>query len=131
MATLALRALTKSFGEVRAVRALDLEVADAELFVLVGPSGSGKSTVRWAVANGTSRPRAGGRTGARGCVSTRRTSTPPIRNRSRIAARVCGIANSAPATARRTNARIFTVWASCFMKCSPAKHPLRLKTPAS
>jgi ABC-type sugar transport system ATPase subunit len=45
VATLALRGLAKSFGEVRAVRALDLEVADGELFVLVGPSGSGKSTV--------------------------------------------------------------------------------------
>jgi multiple sugar transport system ATP-binding protein len=45
MAKLALRHLAKSFGEVRAVRGLELEVADGELFVLVGPSGSGKSTV--------------------------------------------------------------------------------------
>jgi ABC-type sugar transport system ATPase subunit len=37
-------AVTKRFGEVVAVDALDLEIADGEFMVLVGPSGSGKTT---------------------------------------------------------------------------------------
>jgi multiple sugar transport system ATP-binding protein len=36
--------VTKRFGDVVAVDALDLEVADGELMVLLGPSGCGKST---------------------------------------------------------------------------------------
>jgi osmoprotectant transport system ATP-binding protein len=35
----------RSFGGVRAVKALDLEIGEKELCVLVGPSGAGKSTV--------------------------------------------------------------------------------------
>jgi osmoprotectant transport system ATP-binding protein len=35
----------RSFGGVEAVKALDLEISDKELCVLVGPSGAGKSTV--------------------------------------------------------------------------------------
>jgi ABC-type sugar transport system ATPase subunit len=50
MASLSLRGLGKAFGDVQAVGQLDLEVADGELFVLVGPSGSGKSTVLRLVA---------------------------------------------------------------------------------
>ena len=41
----ALRAVEKRFGEVRAVAAIDLEVRPGELLVLVGPSGCGKSTL--------------------------------------------------------------------------------------
>jgi ABC-type sugar transport system ATPase subunit len=40
-----LTALAKTFGEVTAVRPLDLDVAPGELVVLVGPSGCGKTTV--------------------------------------------------------------------------------------
>ena len=40
-----LEGVGRSFGSVRAVHALDLEVAEHELCVLVGPSGAGKSTV--------------------------------------------------------------------------------------
>lgn len=44
MAALGYAGVRKDYGEVRALRGLDLEVADGELLVLVGPSGSGKST---------------------------------------------------------------------------------------
>ncbi|MEE2041699.1 ATP-binding cassette domain-containing protein [Nocardiopsis sp. CT-R113] len=37
--------LAKSFGEVEAVRGVDLEVAPGELFGLLGPNGAGKSTL--------------------------------------------------------------------------------------
>ena len=39
-----LRAVSKLFGEVRAVDAVDLEVRDGEFLALLGPSGSGKTT---------------------------------------------------------------------------------------
>ncbi len=44
MAGLRFAGVRKDYGSVRALRGLDLEVADGELLVLVGPSGSGKST---------------------------------------------------------------------------------------
>ncbi len=40
-----LRGLGKSFGQVRAVDHIDLDVADGEFFAVLGPSGSGKTTV--------------------------------------------------------------------------------------
>ncbi len=39
-----LRGVTKRFGDVVAVRDLDLEIAAGEFFTLLGPSGRGKST---------------------------------------------------------------------------------------
>ncbi|WP_017587934.1 ATP-binding cassette domain-containing protein [Nocardiopsis ganjiahuensis] len=39
------RGLAKSFGEVEAVRGVDLEIAPGELFGLLGPNGAGKSTL--------------------------------------------------------------------------------------
>ncbi len=51
MARVEFRSVTKVFGDdTRAVDALDLEVADGELMVLVGPSGCGKSTALRMVA---------------------------------------------------------------------------------
>ncbi|HSD02471.1 MAG TPA: sn-glycerol-3-phosphate ABC transporter ATP-binding protein UgpC [Gaiellales bacterium] len=51
MAEVEFRGVTKRFsGETTAVDALDLEVADGELMVLVGPSGCGKSTALRMVA---------------------------------------------------------------------------------
>jgi putative ABC transport system ATP-binding protein len=42
---LSARALHKSFGHTRALRGIDLDVADAEVLAVMGPSGSGKSTL--------------------------------------------------------------------------------------
>jgi ABC-type sugar transport system ATPase subunit len=45
MADLSLRAVRKSFGQVRTLHGIDLDVRDGEFVVLVGPSGCGKSTL--------------------------------------------------------------------------------------
>src|SRR6516164_3777293 len=39
-----MRALSRSYGPVRALDGLDLEVAPGTLFALLGPNGAGKST---------------------------------------------------------------------------------------
>ncbi|MGH2910282.1 MAG: ATP-binding cassette domain-containing protein, partial [Solirubrobacteraceae bacterium] len=39
-----LDAVTKRFGELEAVRSLDLEVRRGEFFSIIGPSGCGKTT---------------------------------------------------------------------------------------
>jgi multiple sugar transport system ATP-binding protein len=44
MAEVALRQVVKKYGEVEAVRAIDLDIPNNEFVVLVGPSGCGKST---------------------------------------------------------------------------------------
>ena len=45
MASLALRGLTKQFGDTVALHPTDLDIADGEFVVIVGPSGCGKSTL--------------------------------------------------------------------------------------
>jgi len=50
MAEVTLKGITKRFGDVVAVRGVDLEIADGEFLVLVGPSGCGKSTTLRMVA---------------------------------------------------------------------------------
>jgi ABC-type sugar transport system ATPase subunit len=50
MADLRLAGLTKSYGALRVVAEIDLDVADGEFVVLVGPSGCGKSTILRMVA---------------------------------------------------------------------------------
>ena len=50
MAHIVFRGVTKRYGEVVAVDALDLTVADGELLVLLGPSGCGKTTALRMVA---------------------------------------------------------------------------------
>ncbi|BAT59646.1 sn-glycerol-3-phosphate import ATP-binding protein UgpC [Variibacter gotjawalensis] len=44
MAQVTLRKVVKKYGEVEAVRGIDLDIKDSEFVVLVGPSGCGKST---------------------------------------------------------------------------------------
>ncbi|MBB4145744.1 ABC transporter ATP-binding protein [Rhizobium rhizoryzae] len=44
MANVSLRGVEKSYGDVKIVRRMDLEIHDGEFLVLVGPSGCGKST---------------------------------------------------------------------------------------
>ena len=53
-----LRGLTRTFGDVLAVNAVDLDVLDGEFLTLLGPSGSGKTTVLRMIA-GFERPDAG------------------------------------------------------------------------
>ena len=45
MASLALRGIKKSFGNVDIIHGVDLDIADGEFAVFVGPSGCGKSTL--------------------------------------------------------------------------------------
>ncbi|WP_157020260.1 ABC transporter ATP-binding protein [Mesorhizobium xinjiangense] len=45
MATLQLEKITKSFGPIEVIKAVDLEVTNGEFIVFVGPSGCGKSTL--------------------------------------------------------------------------------------
>jgi multiple sugar transport system ATP-binding protein len=44
MTTVSLKNLTKKFGDLEVVHAINLEIKDSEFIVLVGPSGCGKST---------------------------------------------------------------------------------------
>ena len=44
MADVALQSVAKSFGEIPAVRGLDLNIQDGEFVVLLGPTGAGKTT---------------------------------------------------------------------------------------
>jgi putative spermidine/putrescine transport system ATP-binding protein len=53
-----LRGLTKSFGAITAVDALDLDIMPGEFFSMLGPSGSGKTTVLRLIA-GFEQPTAG------------------------------------------------------------------------
>ena len=45
MAGLTFEQVWKSYGDLQALRGIDLDISDGEFFVLVGPSASGKSTV--------------------------------------------------------------------------------------
>ena len=58
MSSVRLESVSKHFGDVVAVDAIDLEVQDRELLVLVGPSGCGKSTTLRMIA-GLEEPTAG------------------------------------------------------------------------
>lgn len=45
MASVALERLTKRYRDVYAVKDVDLEIKDGELFAVLGPSGCGKTTL--------------------------------------------------------------------------------------
>ena len=50
MTTVTLKGIRKTFGNVEALRGIELEIADNEFLVLVGPSGCGKSTTLRVIA---------------------------------------------------------------------------------
>ena len=58
MATVTLKAVSKSFGAFEAVKRQSLDVADREFLVLLGPSGCGKTTTMRMIA-GLEDPTAG------------------------------------------------------------------------
>ena len=45
VAAVALRSVTKRFGDVTAVAGIDLDIREGEFFSMLGPSGSGKTTM--------------------------------------------------------------------------------------
>ena len=45
MAGVTLRNVHKSFGKVKVIHGIDMDVKDGEFIVIVGPSGCGKSTL--------------------------------------------------------------------------------------
>ena len=55
MASITLQGITKTFGDVTAVRQMELAIGDGEFFVLLGPSGAGKTTTLRLIA-GIERP---------------------------------------------------------------------------
>lgn len=55
---ISIQGLTRTFGEVRAVAGVDLEIYEGEFLTLLGPSGSGKTTVLRMIA-GFEKPDAG------------------------------------------------------------------------
>lgn len=57
-AIVSIRGLTRTFGEVKAVTSVDLEILEGEFITLLGPSGSGKTTVLRMIA-GFEKPDAG------------------------------------------------------------------------
>ena len=44
-AIVSIRGLTRTFGEVKAVTGVDIDIFESEFITLLGPSGSGKTTV--------------------------------------------------------------------------------------
>jgi len=58
LARVTIKDLTNSFGQVTAVKAMELDIADREFLVLLGPSGAGKTTTLRCVA-GLEKPETG------------------------------------------------------------------------
>src|SRR6266508_2746695 len=75
-----IRGLTKRYGDVAAVRSLDLQVKPGELVALLGPSGCGKTTTL-RLAAGFLKPEAGAIWVGERCLSSATTVIPPERRR--------------------------------------------------
>ncbi len=75
-----IKGLTKRYGDVAAVRGLDLHVKPGELVALLGPSGCGKTTTLRLVA-GFLKPEAGEIWVGDRCLSSAATVIPPERRR--------------------------------------------------
>jgi iron(III) transport system ATP-binding protein len=80
MPGVALRKLTKRYGDVAAVEGLSLELEPGELVALLGPSGCGKTTTLRLVA-GFLRPEAGEIWVGERCLSSASAVVPPERRR--------------------------------------------------
>ncbi len=80
MPGVALRSLTKRYGDTAAVDGLDLDVKPGELVSLLGPSGCGKTTTLRLVA-GFLKPEAGEIWVGDRCLSSAATVVPPERRR--------------------------------------------------
>ena len=112
-----LEGLRKSFGDVEAVRGVDLEIADGEFFSMLGPSGSGKTTVLRhdrrlrAPTSGRVRPRGAGRDADPAVRPGRQHRVPGLRPvpahepASRTSPTGCGSRGSGGPSARRRAAR--------------------------
>jgi iron(III) transport system ATP-binding protein len=80
MPGVAIKSLTKRYGDVAAVEALSLDVKPGELVSLLGPSGCGKTTTLRLVA-GFLRPEAGEIWVGERCLSSAASVVPPERRR--------------------------------------------------
>jgi ABC-type sugar transport system ATPase subunit len=58
MSAITLTDVSRSFGQIRVLQDIDLDIRDGELIVFVGPSGCGKSTLLRLIA-GLDRPTSG------------------------------------------------------------------------
>jgi multiple sugar transport system ATP-binding protein len=58
MANLKIVSVTKSFGDIEALKDLNLEIHDGEFFVLLGPTGAGKTTTL-RIVSGLEKPKSG------------------------------------------------------------------------
>jgi ABC-type sugar transport system ATPase subunit len=96
-AALSVSALEKSYGSVRALSGVDLEVGEGELVGLLGPNGAGKSTLV-KIACGLVTPTAGA-AAARSCSSCTRSSRIPRAGRPSVASCSSSWASLTPAGA--------------------------------
>src|SRR5436309_5569535 len=80
MPGIVIKGLSKRYGDVAAVRGLDLQVKPGELVALLGPSGCGKTTTLRLVA-GFLKPESGEIWVGERCLSSSRAVVPPERRR--------------------------------------------------